>query len=74
MREAGEYVEFAPGEVPKGDGPEVLTAGERTEDGGVRMYYFYPETHPEVLGKRQEMRDAAPLAVRRLLAMILDDE
>ena len=56
LRSEGQFIEHAPGETyHKIDG--VLTAGQIIPDGGVRMFYFYPERFPQVYEKK---------AVRRL--------
>jgi hypothetical protein len=66
MREHGEYIEYENGENYRTE-PGVLTAGEETPDGGVRMFYLYPDDFAGVYSKRAERDQVAETAVRRVL-------
>ena len=71
MRQSGTYVEYAPGEsyqIFEG----VLSAGEETEDGRMRLFYFFPEEFPGIYAKKDEKKKVAELAVRRLLSLVAD--
>jgi len=69
LRTRGDYVEYAKDEPFIGvEG--VLSAGEEIENGGVRLFYLYPEEFPKVYAAKQE-RDAVPeTAVRKLLKIL----
>ena len=67
MREEGAYVEYGPGEPP--DPAQVITFGETTERGGMRIYYFYPDEFKEIYEKQEEQKKTGELLVRPLLQL-----
>lgn len=48
----------------------MLTFGEKTERGDMRIYYVYPEEFPEVYEVRAERELVAERALQEVIAII----
>ena len=66
LRSRGEYIDYAPGERYQSS-PGVLSASEKTEGGGTRIFYLQPQDFPELYAKKLERKKAAEMGVRRVL-------
>lgn len=69
LRERGDYVQYKKGERYETT-PGTLSAGEETEDGGVRMFYLHPDEFQDVYTRKIEHAKALEHSVRRILARV----
>jgi hypothetical protein len=69
LRERGDFIEYRKGERYE-TSPGVLTAGEETEGGGVRMFYLHPEELQEVYDKKARRGAVLQHSVRRILGRV----
>ena len=67
MKARGDYVEYARGEHYQAV-PGVLSAGEETENGGVQLFYLYPEEFGDIYAKRK--RRETETAVRKVVSLL----
>lgn len=69
LKAGGHFTEYQKGQAPEAvEG--VLSAAETTEDGGMRMFYFYPQDYPEIYQTKDKAKDIAESSFRRLLSMV----
>jgi hypothetical protein len=69
LRPQGAFIEYAPGDnYLKEEG--VLTAGEKTPEGGLRMFYLRPIDFPDIYEKKMKKEQIAEAALRRLLGIL----
>jgi hypothetical protein len=69
LRESGNFIEYQKGEsyqLLK----DAITSAEEVEPGRIRMFYFLPEDFPELHAKKQEKRQVADVALRKVAAII----
>lgn len=70
LAEEGLYIDYAPGERRE-TVPGVITSAESDGRGGIRMYYLYPEEHPDVYEMKREIKEVSETAVRKLMDLAL---
>jgi len=69
LRTESEFIEYAPGQKYQ-TFEGVLTAGEVIPNGGMRMFYLYPERFPQVYEKKRKQSEIAEASTRKLLALL----
>jgi hypothetical protein len=68
LRERGEYIDYASGERYETE-QGVITAGEEIEGAGTRLFYLRREEFPAIYERREEAKQVAQTALRRLLSL-----
>jgi hypothetical protein len=69
LKRLGDYVDYAQGQDYVVE-PGVLTFGERSPEGMIRMVYMYPEEYPELYALRAKKREVAELGLRRVMDIL----
>ena len=67
--ERGDFIDYAPGEKYHSE-LGLISFGRRSDEGDMRMFYFYPEEFPEVYSMKEEAKQLPATGVRRLLGLI----
>jgi len=73
LRTRGEFLEYRETEAPPPAEPGIVTVGEQTEEGRIRLYRLAPEEFQEVYAKRGERRAAAEEGLRRFREILSAD-
>jgi hypothetical protein len=68
LRERREYIDYASGERYETE-QGVITAGEEIEGIGTRLFYLRREEFPAIYERREEAKQVAQTALRRLLSL-----
>jgi hypothetical protein len=74
MRQEGDFVEYPRGQAPDPIERGVVTYGETTPSGGMRVFYFFPEAFESIYEKRRLQRMIGESTVRRLLAYVSKED
>jgi hypothetical protein len=69
MRERGAFIQYAPGAKVEGS-KGIITAGESSEDGGMRLYRYYPEEFPDIYDRKREIEAACEISLRQVLSLL----
>ena len=72
LRERGDYIEYPKESHPPPEGPGVMTAAEKAENGMMRIFYFHEDEFPEPFAKKRAIRAEAEMAVRGVAGILRD--